>query len=101
MKKEHVAVPEKLTQFIICSWLKRGGAASRSDIPAYQRLLQDCDEIAGGMVGGQELARDGRKLWKFILITCKGDEEVNVIAGAWCTSITRTTHAAIATATPW
>ena len=31
--------------------------------------------MATGMVGDEEMARDGRKLCRFILITCKADED--------------------------
>ena len=67
---------EKLTQYLICSFLKvTGDSSNRVDEPAWERILRDCEEMATGIVGGQEMARDGRKLWRFILITCKADED--------------------------
>ncbi len=64
---------EKLTKFLAASYLKRGNAP---DGPAWQRFLADFEALATGTVDGEAVAREGRKVWKLLLLLSKSDEEV-------------------------
>ena len=39
-------------------------------------MLDDFAELTTGVVGAQEVARDTRRLWRFVLLVAKADEEV-------------------------
>ena len=64
---------EKSSKFLVCSCVKLD---SRRDTPSWERLLQDFAQLATGVVGGKEVARDKRRLWRFVLLAAKADEEV-------------------------
>ena len=64
---------EKSSKFLVCSCVKTD---SRGDWPSWERLLQDFAQLATSVVGGQEVARNKRRLWRFVLLTAKADEEV-------------------------
>ena len=67
---------ERLSKFRICSCLKRD---NRGDFPSWNRILEDFDSLAEGVVDGEPVARSGRRQWKFILLVCKADEEVKTL----------------------
>ena len=65
--------PEKEVQFLIGSYIK---AAPGGDHQAWEAVVADFDAMSTGVVGGREIARDGRRLWKLMLLVVKADEEV-------------------------
>ena len=65
-------VAEKLGQFMIGSWIK---TAPGSDDAVWDALIRNFDSLATGSVYGQEVARSGRRSYKFILLVAKADEE--------------------------
>lgn len=64
---------EKQCKFLAYSYLKNDNSG---DGPSWRRLLEDMDELASGMVGGEYVAKRGRRIYKFVLLVCKSDEEV-------------------------
>ena len=52
-------------------------AGNHEDRVAFERLLEDFDGLARGEgAGGEVVAPDGRRIWKFVLLVFKADEEV-------------------------
>ena len=64
---------EKNSKFLSCSCVK---AETHGDRPSWERLLGDFAELTTGLVGGEEVARDRRRLWRFVLLAAKADAEV-------------------------
>ena len=62
-----------VTKYLISSHLTTEG---KIDEPSWKRLLSDFDALASGAVDGVEVARGGRRLWRFVLLIVKGDEDM-------------------------
>ena len=65
---------EKLTKLLAFSHIKK--QEHKFDTPAWQKLLDDFDALATGIVDGTPVAKEGRKTWRFVIMVCKSDEEV-------------------------
>ena len=63
---------EKGSQFLIGTHIK---GEHDADHDAWRAVLSDFDAMASGIVNGREVAREGRRLWKFVLLIAKADEE--------------------------
>ena len=66
---------EMLSKFVICTYLKTD---SHGDYISWERIVQDFDALASGVLDGEFVAKSGRKTWKCVLLVCKSDEEVKV-----------------------
>ena len=63
---------EKVTTFLIASYLKTEGEAY--DGLHWGRLIRDVDELATGVVGGIDVARGtARRAWKCVWLVTKCD----------------------------
>ena len=49
---------------------------SESDHRCWERFIADVDDLAAGVVNGKRVAADGRRMWRFVLLFAKADEEV-------------------------
>ena len=68
--------PEKTTKFLMATGVKYPA----DDHAAWTAILHDMVQLATGCVDGQVVARDSAgSPWCFVLMLCKGDEEVRSV----------------------